>query len=635
MARQRPQTSRKRAQKNNTPNPQNNDNSNKRSLKTLFTNGIWVFKTLFKMSPWITSLYFFSDITSSALPVVTSYLFARVVDQVINLMKSQTQLSTLNFRAPIFGAIALLCIFAILSQALKKLKRYTEYHISHYEYKIQEVKLYQKISSLDPQQFEDPKISSVIVKAQDNIFKMREFLKSSTALISDATSAIIAAVICIKISPILALLTVFLALPNSFFLTKFLRSFWEYYNHEIEKFKMLSFLRGSMTFEKKVPEHRISRANNLLIKMSSNISRFLYGKDIEINKTFQIEGTFGDIIAIIGYVAVLIFLIGRVLANAITIGQFTFYEGQFSSLSNNLDSLIGTSFELFDMSTYITFVRKVFELEPAIKSGTRKIAVGKPPIIEFKNVSFRYPNSKKLVLRNINLIMHPGKNVAIVGENGAGKTTLIKLLLRFYDPTHGEILVDGIPLKEVDLKTYYSLISALFQEFNAYGELDVKTNISIGRPDKAAQLSDIQVAAEKADADEYIRALDKKYNQRLNKQFTNGTNLSTGQWQKLALARMFYRDTPILVLDEPTASIDAAAEYKIFKKIYSFIKDKTVIIISHRFSTVRNADTIYVLDKGKIVESGTHSELLKKTGKYANAFMLQAEGYSCEDYRGK
>ncbi len=242
-------------------------------------------------------------------------------------------------------------------------------------------------------------------------------------------------------------------------------------------------------------------------------------------------------------------------------------------------------------------------------------------------ILFKYPGSKNYVLKNINLTIKSGDEIALVGENGAGKTTLIKLILRIYDCQKGKILINDIPIEKLNLEEYHKLIGALFQEFDKFGELNVKQNIIAGNHTIPVDESNISNAVKLADAKEFIDKFPKKYYQVLNKAFTDGVNLSTGQWQKIALARMFYRNAPVLILDEPTASIDANAEYRIFKRIFETFKGKTLIIISHRFSTVRNAQKIYVIHEGEIVEDGSHDELIKKNGRYKKAFDLQAKGY--------
>ncbi|KKQ14947.1 MAG: ABC transporter, ATP-binding/permease protein, partial [Candidatus Daviesbacteria bacterium GW2011_GWA1_36_8] len=234
--------------------------------------------------------------------------------------------------------------------------------------------------------------------------------------------------------------------------------------------------------------------------------------------------------------------------------------------------------------------------------------------------------TNKKILDNFSLSINPGEKIAFVGENGAGKSTLIKLLIRFYDVDSGEILIQGINVKNLKIKDIYKHIGVLFQDYNKY-EDTVTENIYLGNVTRNVKLQNIINASISAGSHEMVEKLDKGYSQMLGRMFEGGIELSGGQWQKIALARAFFRNAPILVLDEPTASIDAKAESEIFERVEKLSKDKTVIIISHRFSTVRNADKIYVIDQGKIVESGTHQQLMELDGQYAILFKLQARGY--------
>ncbi len=271
----------------------------------------------------------------------------------------------------------------------------------------------------------------------------------------------------------------------------------------------------------------------------------------------------------------------------------------------------------------------VFNTEPMYPDGSIEMPrVTTGPYVLFRNVCFKYPNSEKTVINNINLHIKPGEKVAIVGANGAGKTTLVKLLTRFYQTTSGEVLVNGMNVNDIKISTLYKNTGVLFQDYNNYPQLTVKENIYIGRSDEPIDEIAIRLAAQHADALNFIEEYPNKFDQILSEKYKGGIRPSTGQWQKLAIARFFYRNAPLVIFDEPTASIDAVSEYNIFNRIYEFFENKTVIIISHRFSTVRNADRIVVMDKGIIIEEGTHEYLMSINGKYAEAFILQAKGYS-------
>jgi ATP-binding cassette subfamily B protein len=269
----------------------------------------------------------------------------------------------------------------------------------------------------------------------------------------------------------------------------------------------------------------------------------------------------------------------------------------------------------------------ILEMEPLVKSGVRKITQDEFQKLELKNVSFTYPGSDKNVIHNMNLIIEKPMNLAIVGLNGAGKTTLLKLITRVYDPTEGEILVNGINLKEYDLDDWKRCMGILLQEYSLYAEETIVENVMLG--DVTKHDMDLVIhSAQQTTADVFIQELPEKYEQRVGTEFRGGVELSKGQKQKLALARVLYRNAPIIILDEPTAAIDALSEDTIFKSLRENHTDQTRIIISHKFSNVRDADTIILVEHGTIIEQGSHSELMSiNNGRYKELFELQAEGY--------
>ena len=315
------------------------------------------------------------------------------------------------------------------------------------------------------------------------------------------------------------------------------------------------------------------------------------------------------------------------IAGAITIGQMTMYIAQFrlgqSAVTSSLTSVNG----MYEDNLYLSNLTEYLEHEVPEQSGNLHAGPRPEDGIRFENVSFFYPGSDVPALDNVNLHITPGESLAIVGENGSGKTTLIKLLTRLYTPTQGQIMLEGLPLQEWDVDTLRRKIGVIFQDFARY-QLIVGENIGIGDSDNLASETEIEIAAKKGMADEFVRDLPSGYKTQLGTWFKDGKELSGGQWQKVALSRAFMRSkADILILDEPTAAIDAKAEADIFAHFAELTANRISIIISHRFSTVRRADHIIVLEKSKIMEQGSHEELLELGGQYATLFMLQAEGY--------
>lgn len=318
----------------------------------------------------------------------------------------------------------------------------------------------------------------------------------------------------------------------------------------------------------------------------------------------------------------------EVLKGSIQIGTLTFFLASIGNLRQALSGLFMNLGRQYQDNLFVSDVFRLLDLKPSIKQPTPGIALdyAATPEIVFENISFKYPHAKRYALKNFSLTIRPGEKLAIVGANGAGKTTLVKLLCRFYDPQKGNILIGGHDLRTIDLEQWYRMLGILFQDYNNYHFL-VKEAIGIGRTETPPALSKIRAAAEAGEADVFIREWERAYEQMLGKEFTGGVEPSIGQWQKLALARTFYRDPRVLILDEPTSAIDAESEAKIFEKLEQLPKDHTVILISHRFSTVRQANRICVIEGGSATEIGTHAALLARRGTYARLFRLQARGY--------
>ncbi len=328
------------------------------------------------------------------------------------------------------------------------------------------------------------------------------------------------------------------------------------------------------------------------------------------------------------YITIEIYIVISALLKKITIGDLSYYTTIISSFQNGVSSLFKNINDVYENSLYVKDMFDVLDTPKILKHLEKpiKTKTDEAPKIEFKDVTFQYPEAKLPTLKNFNLTINPGQKIALVGENGAGKSTIIKLLARFYDVSSGQILIDGKDIKHLDINTWHKTLGVLFQDYIKY-QHTFEDNIYFGKSYQPKSVSKIINASKNSGADAVAQKLPNKYQQVLGKTFENGVELSNGQWQKVALARGYLRNAPILILDEPTASIDAKAEYEIFKKVDALSKKKTVIIISHRFSTVRNADKIFVLNKGQITEMGSHQQLLEKNGTYAKLFKLQARGY--------
>ncbi|HKV57825.1 MAG TPA: ABC transporter ATP-binding protein, partial [Ktedonobacteraceae bacterium] len=322
----------------------------------------------------------------------------------------------------------------------------------------------------------------------------------------------------------------------------------------------------------------------------------------------------------------------QVYAISITIasGQIGILAGYLQAIAvvqSTVESLVMSISQLYQNNLFVSNLFEFLDVAPhAIQSGKRAVPECLQKGIEFRGVSFSYPGTSSMVLRNLNLFLRAGECVALVGHNGAGKTTLVKLLTRLYEPTAGQILIDDVPIEEYDADDLRRHVSVLFQDFVEY-EMTVRENVGFGNLDEMHNNERILMATEESGAASVLEGLPQGYETMLGRMFEKGHQLSIGQWQKIALARAFMRKAPLVILDEPTASIDAEAESEIFNRLRQVAQKTTTLLIAHRFSTVRIADRIIVLERGQIIEEGTHESLLRAEGTYAYLFSLQAAGY--------
>ena len=330
----------------------------------------------------------------------------------------------------------------------------------------------------------------------------------------------------------------------------------------------------------------------------------------------------------VGYYTAYIVMIIKTVEGALTIGTLAFLAGSFRQLRSLLENILSRFTTVSQGAIYLRDFFEFFEIEPKIAVASKPIPFPNPikQGFTFEDVGFRYHNSDKWANRHLSFTLQAGEKLALVGENGAGKTTLVKLLARLYDPTEGRILLDGIDLRDYDIMDLRHNTGIIFQDFLRY-QMSFAQNIAVGNIDEQHNRTLIEQSAEKSLANLLASKLPGQYEQALGRRFNNGIELSGGEWQKVALARAYMKDAQLLILDEPTSALDARAEYEVFQRFAELTKGKSAVLISHRFSTVRMADRILVLDKGELIQIGSHEELLHQEGRYAELFKLQAQGY--------
>jgi ATP-binding cassette subfamily B protein len=392
--------------------------------------------------------------------------------------------------------------------------------------------------------------------------------------------------------------------------------------------RQLDYLRVLGASKESAKELKLYGLGSFLVGEYARLSAQLYRDNLRLATRRLWTGALLSLISTGGYFGAYAYVIWRTVTGDLSWGTLQFLAGALAGASSNIQSVFFTFSSIADQSLFLTDLVEFFRVQPQICSKPDALPAPRPirDGFVFENVSFSYPGSTRLVLNGLDLRIEVAERIALIGENGEGKTTVVKLLTRLYDPVCGRILLDGVDLREYSIEDLHREIGIIFQDFMRF-EMSARQNIAVGRLSAADHNGSIEVAASKSLADDVIRRLPHGYDQLLGRRFEGGVDLSGGEWQKVALARAYLRDAQLLVLDEPTAALDAPSEHEVFQRFAELTAGKMALLISHRFSTVRMADRIVLLSNGRIVENGNHAELMASRGRYAEMFELQASSY--------
>lgn len=531
---------------------------------------------------------------------------------------------------PIVLLIAAIAVLFLLRDSMSLMYSYFDRMLYHRGAKVRQMEFSAKMLELDQATHEDPKFQDElqVLREHSSTYVIPNLLDSLVSNTQNVVGFATAAFIVLAIDWRLFFLIVVFSIPRLYVELKYGRQLWGFFHSQSED------RRRFREFERHVDSDSVAELQTFqsepffLGRMDSMLERWFNGQIAEDRKKFFLA-SLAQLLATAAIVAALAVLVYRAMNGRMEVGTLVFaitsIVGLQGSVSGFFLGLGGVSRFARPANAYRSIMkRKRFVKLPA--HGVRRDFT-KAPRIEFRNVTFAYPSAlDRPVLKDFNLTIEPGERLAIIGINGAGKSTLIKLLCRFYDPTEGQVLIDGVDLREVDLADWYRILSLLSQDFNRY-RLRVDENIGLGRSDSSPEQARVEDSSVRAEADEFISKWEGSYEQQIGTQF-GGVDPSGGQWQKLALARTLYRGALVTILDEPTAHVDASAEQHIFERLYGQMsRNQTLIIISHRFSTIRNADRVCVIEDGKEAEVGSHEELMELNGTYAQLFSAQAEQY--------
>ncbi|MCF8238713.1 MAG: ABC transporter ATP-binding protein/permease [Saprospiraceae bacterium] len=562
-------------------------------------------------------------LVKSILPLAILYVGKLILDQVVGMIETPGLDATI-----LWQWVGLELILVFLSDMLNRAINLVDSLLGDLVSNQTSYELIRHAATLDLFQFENPEFYDKLERARRQTTGRTVLISQILTQVQDVISILALGAGLLFFNPWLILILIVAVLPAFLGESYFNQQSYSLTRSWTPERRELDYLRFIGASDQTAKEVKIFGLADFLANRFKVLAHryFLANRRIAIRRAGW--GAALGLISTAAYYGAYVLIIQETIAGLITIGTLTFLAGSFDRMRGLLQGLMSRFSTIAEASLYLQDLFDFFAIEPEISSPTDPIPFPHPiqKGFTFEGVSFKYPGTDKWVLRDLTFTLTAGEKLALVGENGAGKTTLVKLLARLYEPTEGRILLDVHDLRSYDLATLRDNVGIIFQDFQKFS-LPAGENIAVGHIDQIHDQARIESSAAKSLADEVIRELPNGYDQVLGRRFADSVDLSGGQWQKIALARAYMRDAQLLILDEPTSALDARAEHEVFVRFAELISGRSAVLISHRFSTVRMADRIIVLQSGRIVEMGSHEELMQKEGLYAELFRLQAQGY--------
>ncbi|MFL5640488.1 MAG: ABC transporter ATP-binding protein [Gemmatimonadaceae bacterium] len=569
-------------------------------------------------------------IARAFIPVATFWVGKLILDSVIAAKAGQGPLSD------VWRYLALELAIVLIGEVLARASSLIESLLGDLFSNAMSVRLMEHAAKLDLAQFEDPEFYDHLERARRQTVGRIALFSLLLSMSQDALTLLTLAGALIAYSPWLLLLLAIAVVPSFLGETHFASLGYSLLFRWTPERRQLDYLRYVGASDKTAKEVQMFGLAPWLTERYRSLSQRFYEENRNLSIRRGIVSALLSILGTIGYYGAYIVILIRAVQGDITIGTLTFLAASFGRGRDVIQGILLSASNVFEQSLYLRDLFVFLDMKPTIESppNARPVPLKIQSGFAFENVGFRYPGSERWAVRGVNFILRPAERVALVGENGAGKTTITKLMARLYDPTEGRITLDGVDLREYDLGSLRRAIGVIFQDFVRY-DMRFDENIGVGEIDSVrtelersnGTPATITAAAENSLAASLLPRFPKGYQQMLGRRFEEGVDLSGGEWQKIALARAYIRDAQVLILDEPTAALDARAEYEVFLRFSELVAGRMAVLISHRFSTVRMADRIIVLRHGKVEEQGSHEELLDKHGLYEELFAMQAAGY--------
>lgn len=581
------------------------------------------FRLIWKASPGMTLVNALLRLLKSAVPLLVLYVGKEIIDSILLLIDGEGTDTTY-----LWTMVGLEFALAIVSDLMNRGITLLDSLLGDLFANRTSVELIEHAARLDLYQFEQAEFYDKMERARRQTTGRTVLMSQVLTQMQDIVTVLFLAGGLIAFNAWLILILIVAVIPSFLGETHFNQRTYSLTRSWTPERRELDYLRYIGASDQMAKEVKIFNLSGFITRRFADLSDRYYHANRKIAIRRAAWGSALSAIGTLSYYGAYVFIITQAVGGIITVGTLTFLAGSFERMRNRLQSIMNRFSRIAEGAMYLQDLFEFFEIEPTITTPPNSLPF--PEAIQqgfvFEKVSFKYPNSENWAIRNLSFQLRPGEKLALVGENGAGKTTLVKLLARLYEPTEGRILIDGVDIREYSLLELRNNIGIIFQDYIRF-QLKAGENIAIGNIGALEDSLAIEEAAQKSLADTVVDTLPERYDQILGKRFAKGVDLSGGQWQKIALARAYMRDAQLLILDEPTAALDARAEHEVFQRFSELIEGKAAVIISHRFSTVRMADRILFLEHGQLLELGTHEELIAKDGKYAELFHLQAQGY--------
>ena len=587
------------------------------------------FSLIWSCDCWLAVFNILLRVIRASLPLMMLYVGKLIIDEIVRISVSASSPAVENQEMSILMTLILVELgLAVLSDLLVRGIALVDSLLGDLVSHEISLRLMKQSARLDLECFEDAEFYDKLERARRQASSRILLMSQALTQLQDAITVFFLAAALITFNPWLLLLLAITLIPAFLGETRFNSQSYSLMYGWTQERRELDYLRFAGASEETAKEVKIFGLSDFFGSRYQKLAGEYYHANKNLSVRRAAWGGLLSILGSIGYYTAYVVIIFRTVNGELSLGDLIFLSGSFLRLRSLMESILIRFSSIADSALYLKDLFDFLEMVPKISS--KKNALPFPKTIRegftFKQVSFRYPQTEKWILRDISFTLHPGEKLALVGENGAGKTTLIKLLTRLYDPDEGRILLEGHDLSDYDLDGLRDAAGVIFQDYVKY-HLTASENIAVGRIDDRNNEARIVEAAQRSLADTVIEKLPDGYQQMIGRWFKQGTNLSGGEWQKIAIARAYMRDAQLLILDEPTAALDARAEHEVFRRFVELTYDKCAVLISHRFSTVRMADRIIVLHEGKLLEHGTHEELLAAKGQYSELFQLQAAGY--------